>query len=166
MKKIIILFCAFVLMLTYGFDEPYYNYSQYKPVFMLRSELEKSVKLEKPSELRNPGKIYIKDNLIFIVEKYYGIHVIDNLNPEKPEKKAFIHIDGCIDLAVKDNILYADNAVDLISVKILSGLSSIEVTSRIKNAFPELISPDGRTLNYQESNARPENAILVRWVKK
>ena len=164
MKKIWFFVGFIFLLILNGFD--YVPYSEYKPVFMFRSELEKSVKLKIPEVLHNPGKIYIKDNLIFIVEKYRGIHVFDNTNPENPENKAFVQIDGCIDMAMKNNILYADNAVDLISVKFNSGLTGIEITSRIKNAFPELLSPDGRSLNYKESSARPENAILVRWDKK
>ncbi len=156
------LLTVFLFILT-GFDVEPVCYSNHKPVFMLRSEMEKNVKLEGPRTITNPGKIYIKDHLIFINEKYRGIHVVDNTNPEDPSIIAFINIDGCIDMAMKDNVLYADNAVDLIAVKADAHMTGIEVTKRIKNTFPEPVSPDGRGLTREERRASPEGAILVRW---
>ena len=162
MKRTILLLIPFLYLLVSGFDvEPG---SRYQPVFRLRSELEKSVRLESPRKITNPGKIYIKDHLIFINEKYLGIHVINNTNPAEPENFAFIHIDGCIDMAVKDNVLYADNAVDLVSLQLTPQMTGIQVTSRIKNVFPELVAPDGQGLTYRQNLSRPENSILVRWM--
>ena len=163
-KTVIFGMVTIAYLLVSGFD--YEPYSLYEPVFMLRTELEKSVKLETGRIILNPGKIYLKDHFIFINEKYLGIHVIDNTNPEEPENMAFIHIDGCIDMAMKDNVLYADNAVDLISVSLNPQMTGIQVTSRQKNVFPEVVAPDGRRLTYREETARPSNAILVRWKQK
>ncbi len=140
--------------------------SGYEPVFMLRSEMERSIRLEGPRAIENPGKIYLKDNLIFINEKYRGIHVIDNTDPTEPENFAFIHIDGCIDMAMKENVLYADNAIDLVSVALNPAMTGVEVSSRTKEVFPEPASPDGRGLSTREQLARPKNTILVRWKRK
>lgn len=165
MNKLIPLLAFLLILLFSGFDDDpaYYDYT---PVFMDRGELETSIKLEPPRGIENPGKIYIKDGLIFINEKYRGIHVVDNINPEEPENFAFIHIDGCIDLAMNGHVLYADNAVDLVSISLSAELTGLSVTSRIKNVFPELKAPDGRELSDKEKMARPENSILVRWEQK
>lgn len=163
MKKSLPYLLSLFLFIIVGFDVDPVYYGPFKPVFMFRSELEKNVKLEGPRTIFNPGKIYLKENLIFINEKYQGIHVVDNTNPENPLAIAFLSIDGCIDIAVKNNVLYADNAVDLIAIKLNENLTGIEVTQRIKNVFPEPVSPDGRGLNWKERRAVPEGAILVRW---
>lgn len=163
-KTVISGMLTIVYLLVTGFD--YEPYSLYEPVFMLRTEMENSVKLETGRMILNPGKIYLKDNFIFINEKYMGIHVIDNTDPEEPENIAFIHIDGCIDMAMKDNVLYADNAVDLIALSVNPQMTGVQVTSRHKNVFPEVVAPDGRTLTYREETVRPANAILVRWKQK
>lgn len=160
MKKAFPLVGFILLFFTFGF-EPYYN--AYKPIFMLRNDMEANVKMVSPRELKNPGKIYIKENFIFINEKYRGIHVIDNTDPENPENIKFIQIDGCIDLSVKGNVLYADNAVDLIAVRLEENFENAVVTKRIKNVFPELVSPEGNGLTWKEQQAKPENTILVRW---
>jgi len=166
MKKIILYsVLVFYFMITGFYSEPEY-YREYRPVFMAREEMEASVKLDGPRTITDPGKIYIKDNLILINEKYRGIHVIDNTIPEEPDKFAFIHIDGCIDMAMNGNVLYADNAVDLIALTIGKNMDGIHVTSRTRNVFPELIAPDGRGLDEKEVMARPDNTILVRWEKR
>lgn len=160
--KLLILFVLVVFSMGTSV-EPYYG--QYSPVFMLRTELEQNVKLAGPRDILNPGKIYLKDHLIFINEKYHGIHVIDNTNPEDPTNFAFINIDGCIDIAIKNKVLFADNAVDLIAVNFNSEMTEIIVSKRIKNVFPEMLSPDGYALNWNQKQARPDNAIVVRWEK-
>ena len=161
MRKAVLLLIPFLYLLVSGFD--YEPASAYNPVFMLRDAMERAVKLEAPRAIINPGKIYLKDQLIFINEKYMGIHVIDNTSPENPENVGFIHVDGCIDMAMKDNVLYADNAVDLVSLALNSQMTGIQVTSRIKNVFPELVAPDGKRLTYRQNQARPQNSILVKW---
>jgi len=164
MKKLLFLWIPALYLLVSGFVfEPL---SQYDPVFMLRSEMERSVRLEGPRDILQPGKIYLKDNFIFINEKYAGIHVIDNTNPLDPENFAFIHVDGCIDMAVKDNVLYADNAVDLIALSLNPQMTGIQVTGRVKNVFPEMQAPDGFGLTYRQNQARPQNSILVRWKQR
>jgi len=161
MTKYKLLAVAALFGLVSGFN--YEPGSAFEPVFMLRSEMEKGIRLEGPRDVQNPGKIYLKDNLIFINEKYQGIHVIDNTDPTEPENFAFIRIDGCIDMAMKDQVLYADNAVDLVSLALSPQMTTLEVTSRIKEVFPELRAPDGMGLTTREQIARPENTILVRW---
>lgn len=165
MKRLTPYLAILFLVIIMGFDiEPVY-YGEYRPIFMHRNNLENNVQLIGPESILEPGKIYLKDNLIFINEKYRGIHVIDNTNPEDPTNFAFINIDGCIDISMKENVLYADNAVDLIAIRLNPDLTDIEVTKRIKNVFPELLSPDGRNLNWEEEQAKPDGAILVRWTK-
>ena len=166
MKKLAPYPVLLLLMIIMGFQNDSLFNTSYQPIFMLRSDMENNVKLKGPETIMEAGKIYLKDHLIFINEKYRGIHVIDNSNPEDPTNIAFISIDGCIDMAVKDNILYADNAVDLIAIRFNPEITDIELTKRIKDVFPELISPDGRRLYWQEEQAKPEGAILVRWEKR
>lgn len=166
MKKLAPYSILLLLLILTGFQSDAVFNSTYKPIFMLRSEMESNVKLKGPESIVDAGKIYLMDNLIFINEKYRGIHVIDNSNPEDPTNIAFINIDGCIDMAMKDNILYADNAVDLIAVRFDPELKNIEVTERVKDVFPELISPSGRGLYWQEEQAKPDGAILVKWLKR
>lgn len=137
----------------------------YKPVLMTRENLEKSIELQGPKKLSKTGKIYIKGHYIYISERYKGIHVIDNEHPESPVIKSFIRVPGCMDMAVKGNTLYVDNAVDLVALDI-SDNEKINVISRIKEVFPEIPPPDNLYVPHQfNADVRPENTVIVDWIK-
>jgi len=141
----------------------FYPFSEYIPVLMQRAEMEQAIKFESPRPMSDPGKIYYKDSYLFIVEKYKGVHVIDNSNAANPEKIGFIHIDGVRDIAIKNNVMYADNAVDLVAVQLNASYTSISVTKRLKNYFPEMAAPDGMDFPSFIYKNRPANSIIVAW---
>ena len=78
-----------------------------------------------PQPLKNVGKIYVKDKFLSINEVGNGIHVVDNRDPAKPVKLAFLSIPGNHEIAVKDSTLYADNFLDLIAINIGATHSSV-----------------------------------------
>lgn len=115
-----------------------------------------------PQPLQNLGKFYYKDEMIFVSETRQGIHIIDNTNPENPQNIKFIAIPGVLDIAIKNNILYADNFTDLVALNI-SDLENIEVVNRVENLYPE-------HQNYYPANyegyfecADPEKGVVVGW---
>ncbi len=146
-------------------SEPAY-YGDYSPVYMDRPAMENAVKIEAAQPLHATGKIYLYGQYILVNEKFKGIHIIDNSDPAAPKNIAFLHIDGCIDMAMKNNVLYADNAIDLIALKTTDNFATVQVTERIKNIFPETESPDSFWSPYSVNQFRPKNAILVAWKKK
>jgi len=137
--------------------------SGYAPIFMTRDEMERAVKLESPRPMLDPGKIYYKQPYLFIVEKYKGVHIFDNSNPENPENIGFVHIDGVRDIAMKDDVMFADNSVDLIAVQVNASLTSVTVSKRLKNYFQEMPAPDGMPLASYLYKNRPANSVLVGW---
>ena len=148
-----LLFVACVFCITTSFSST----NSYSPVFMKRADLENSVRFfPEGRDLRRPGKIYLKEPYIYINERYKGIHVYDNSNPEAPKNAGFITIPGCIDLAIKGNILYADNSVDLVAIN----LETRQVTQRIKSVFPEPAHPQNSSYWHKD---KPEDMVLVEW---
>jgi hypothetical protein len=97
-------------------------------------ELRSGIKTMPAQELENPGKIYIKDNYLFINEIKKGIHVIDNTNPSAPKIISFIQVLGNVDIAVKDNILFADSYTDFVALDI-SNPKDVKEVSRTNNVF-------------------------------
>jgi hypothetical protein len=164
MRKLQNLFLLFILIgiivLTTSYTDLYYESWDYIPVFMKRADLENSVSYQ-PSgrDMENPGKIYYKTPYIYVNEKYKGVHVIDNSDPYNPQSTGFIIVPGCLDMAVKDDIMYLDNAVDLVAFD----LTAKKVTKRIKNVFPEPVSPDNRTFYYYSEDE--VDYVLVAWRK-
>ncbi len=169
MKKSIPVIAIIVMLFLSSCWEPFGGeefYSDYKPVLMERTNLENSISVQAPRQMCATGKIFFKDNFIYIVERYEGIHVVDNSNPKEPHNTAFIAVPGSVDMAMKNNVIYVDNATDLVAIDISNGASNMAVTKRVKDIFPEHLPPDGRGLRpefYQES--RPENTIIIGWEK-
>ncbi len=134
--------------------------SYYAPFYMDRDELRESVSyVPNKLEMKDPGKIWVNGDgtRIYVVERYLGVHVIDNSDPSSPVQTGFIIVPGCMDVAVKGNIIYMDNAIDLVAFD----LDAKEVTHRLKDFFPEPISPDGRGRHY----TTPANMVRVGWKK-
>lgn len=146
-------------------EDPFYPYSYdsaYKPILMDRAVLENSVKLLEAQDHSQYGKIYRKDSLLFINEKYSGIHIYDNSDPSQPKNLGFISIPGNIDIAMKGDYIYADNAVDLVVIEYKN--NSVKVVDRNKEVFPELGAPDGGYV--AELSERPANTVIVKWEKR
>jgi hypothetical protein len=147
-----------------------YDYSGiYVPILMDRVAMESSVHFDSiPQAIKETGKIYVKGSYIFISEKFQGVHVIDNRNPSNPKKIGFFRVPGCVDMAIKNNILYVDNAVDLVAITFDSTTwSNSKVSSRVTNIFPELSPPETSYIPWEFSiSSRPENTIIVGWKLK
>lgn len=137
----------------------------YVPVIMKKSDLLNSVFMQDAREFETPGKIYIYENMIFIVDLYKGIHIIDNQDPSNPHKIGFLYIPGVMDLAIRNNVLFADNSIDLVSIDINS-YPEIQILDRVTEVFPEPTPPDLLWIPWAySSNRRPENTVIVAWVK-
>jgi hypothetical protein len=67
----------------------------YEPVTMQRSEFNATTILQATAEvIINSGKIYVKDNFIFINEHNKGFHIIDNTDPTNHQNIAFLNVLG------------------------------------------------------------------------
>lgn len=122
---------------------------QFNQVTRSLMEMRMQVKAENPRSLVRPGKIYVKGNYLFINEIKEGIHVIDNSNPASPKFVSFINIPGNGDIAVRDNILFADSYSDLVSLDIKDPAHAKE-TGRVSNVFKYGVF-DGGTWSLNES---------------
>ncbi len=111
------------------------TFRRYSPVTFTATQLRQGVQTEAPQPLVNPGKIYTKDQFLFINELKQGIHIIDNRNPSAPTPVAFLRIPGNGDVAIRNNILYADSYMDLIAFDI-SNPTSVQAVNRVQNVFP------------------------------
>lgn len=138
----------------------------YVPIMMSRDQLNTCIAEIGVQPLKKTGKIYKLGNTLFVIETNKGIHVFDNANPESPYAVGFIRVPGCVDMSIKDKMLYADNATDLVTIDISDPKHVLEV-DREMNVFPEKLPPDQKRLPiaYAKQN-RPKNLIIVGWELK
>ncbi len=136
------------------------------PVYMSYDKFRVSFKTSPAKEIANPGKIYFKDNYIFINDVNAGIHVIDNSTPSSPQKLIFYEILGNVDIAIRGNILFADSYIDLVAYDISDIMNPVEI-SRMENVFPEVL-PIVEEQDYPIAYGLldRDNGVIVGWEVK
>ena len=90
-----------------------------------------AINVGKTTEIAQVGKIYVKDDFLYVNEARKGIHVIDNIDPSNPKIVDFIAIEGNLDIAMKGDYIYADSYNHLWVQNVKTKKVNI-----IKNAFP------------------------------
>jgi len=119
-------------------DDSLFGYNEYVIATPLTADLitfkEEAVEVTSPVDIVQSGKIYAYKNYIFVNDLGRGVHVLDNTNPESPQKIIFIKLEGNQDISIKDNRLYADSYGDLIVMDI-SDINNIGNVKRLENAI-------------------------------
>ncbi|WP_031528469.1 LVIVD repeat-containing protein [Dyadobacter crusticola] len=124
-------------------------------------ELRTKVEAQAPRYLENPGKMYVKGKYLFVNEIKKGIHIIDNGDQSNPRFISFINIPGNGDIAVRDNVLYADSFSDLIALDISNPENATEI-NRVKNVFKQGLFDGGSwTLNESVGAINDQNVEFV-----
>ena len=130
------------------------TFYSYEPVFTPLEEIRSAVQLTEPTTVESVGKMYFKDNYLFINEPGKGVHIIDNHDPSTPNNVGFITIPGSFDLAVKGNMLYSDSYIDLVVIDI-SNLDNIKEVARRENVFS--------SYNSYGVYTDPERGVITGW---
>jgi hypothetical protein len=133
------------------------TYLTYEPVYKSYAEIRSAIRNLPAQDIRRPGKIYFKDQYIFISEINEGIHVINNFDPANPQALTFIAVPGNHDVAIKGNVLYADSYMDIVALDI-SNPEQVSELSRTLNVFPYGEWHDGLF-------ADPNLGVAVDWVE-
>lgn len=142
MKKIALVLAVISLALVScekNNDSEYADYLVATPVMMNLTEFRNSVDILPPQPIKESGKIYAYKDYIFVNDKYKGVHIIDNSDPENPQKISFIDIAGNVDISIKDDILYADSIMDLMIFDI-SDISNITIVKRLENVLQQYLN--------------------------
>jgi hypothetical protein len=115
--------------------ENVYTYQRFDPVFVNPDILRQKIVASSAKELVTTGKIYVYGDYLLINEPDLGIHIVDNKIPTKPIFISFVKIPGNSDLAVRNNLLYADSYIDLVVLD-LKNPQNVREVFRVENAFP------------------------------
>ena len=132
----------------------------YEPIYG-QVDVDLSVKQEAARQLSKPGRIYVKGNMLLVVEQHLGIHVIDNTNPEDPKNLAFISVPGATNLAVYNNHLYTNNLTDLVTLDI-QDMANIHEVGRVANALEPFTDYPPYT-NVAFRCVEPGKGVVVGW---
>jgi len=141
------------------------TFIQHEPIYKTVDEIRKDIQILPARNLENPGNLYYYNEYILVNEQREGVHIIDNKVPENPVNVAFIQIPGNVDMAVKNNILYADNYIDLLAIDISDPTNPV-LQARTEDVFQsfDLHTDLGHLVYYEETEVTMEvNCNDPRW---
>ena len=132
------------------------EYTAFEPVYKRIDEMRMPASYGAARPLAAPGKIFYYKGYLLVNEMHQGVHVIDNSNPENPVNLGFIEIPGSLDMAVHDDILYADSYLDLVAINITNPQAPVE-TNRVEDVFQNFYSYSediGYLVEYHQTDVR------------
>lgn len=109
--------------------------SNARPVYLSYQELRSSITVSEPRPLADVNRVYVYQSTVLLNSENEGIHVIDNSDPSDPQNVAFIEIPGNTELSIRNNFLYADSYVDLVTLNLNDPMNVFEV-DREEQVFP------------------------------
>lgn len=169
MKRVINLFVALVAVCFYGCDDKGAEKVEYtinEPVLMSTAEFRNSVNVTSvPRAIEEQGKICFYNGYLYISEPEAGIHIIDNRKPANPQSVGFIELLGNVDIAIKNDRLYADSYIDLVWFD-LNNPAQPELVNRLEGVFPYALPyiENGFGYDYEACySAAQEDKVVVGW---
>ncbi len=149
------------------FVEETYTYKINEPVYMSAAEFRNSVKVSRtPQEIKKQGKICFYKDYLYISEPDKGIHIVNNADPANPKLTGFVEIMGNADIAIKNDVLYADSYIDLVWFDITNPALPV-LQGRKENVFPTAIPPMDNFYGYDyEQCSDKSKGVIVGWELK
>lgn len=132
--------------------------SSFEPITLNRTDFKATISVSDTTAVLNAGKIYVRENILFINEKEKGFHVYDNSDASLPKNLFFVNVPLATDLAVRNNTVYVHHAVDLVALTLDVQNKTVTETSRSEQVFPPLQSPDGFPASFFNV---PSNEIII-----
>ena len=157
--------CVLLLLSGCFKDKVTQTYTITRPVYTLKTTFLANINGNPGQPIGAIGRLYIKDNFIYLNEPEKGIHVIDNSDPTHPQQTAFLNIPGNEEMAIKGNILYADIYRELLAIDI-SNPRQIRVTGMIPNIFPDRFDGIGGYATYNNGTVSDTNVLLTGYITK
>jgi hypothetical protein len=133
----------------------------YIPVY--GDETTTEIKVTTARTVKNPGKIYSYGSYLLVNEINQGIHVFDNTNPAEPEALSFIEIVGNTDLAIRDNVLYANHMGSLVALTTINFVA-VEQIGALTISNWLLGVPPPRQQYFQ--CVEPGKGVVIAWQKQ
>ena len=169
MKKVILLLAVagFFVSCEKKYSETV-TYKVNEPVYMSSEAFLKSVVVTDNVQytVSGSGKICFHNGYLYISEPEIGIHIIDNRQPHNPHAVGFIELLGNADLAIRNNVLYADAYSNLVWFDI-SNPAQPHMTGVLENVFQNVLPPIDNEFGFDYNEVYSDDAknkgIIVGW---
>jgi hypothetical protein len=110
------------------------------PIFLTYNDIRAEIVPEygNTAALQIPGKLYQMDNWLGVVDQYRGLHIFDVTDKQNPLRVVYLPIPGITDLSVKNDYLYINAYVDLVTISLAdlrNGTFDVDSVHRLLNSL-------------------------------
>lgn len=122
------------------------------------------IEVSQPRTMESTGRVFVRNEYLFVNEKGAGIHVVNISNPSNPVREAFLTIPGNMNMVTYGDYLYCDNFVDL-AVFDISNIAAIRYLGPEKNVFPTNVSVNENT-GFWEGQVDTSQGVAIDWTEE
>lgn len=131
------------------------------PVYMDYETLRSSFEFQQgAAPINGSGNIFLHNQYILLSEAYRGIHIIDNSSPQNPVQIGFISIPGNTQIAVKNDLLYANSYIDLLTIDI-SSVTDPKLICRYEDVLSYDMPPIQES--YPVADIYKDRGVVIDW---
>lgn len=141
-------------------DEKNQNVEGYRPEY--GTPQSKEISMLSPRPVNNPGKIYVYGHYLLVNENKKGIHVFDNTDPHNPRPIGFIQVVGNTDMAIRNDVLYADHMGNITAIR-LGDFTTVESLQSLHLGNWDLGVPPPPGFYFECVD--PEKGLVTGWTK-
>lgn len=111
------------------------TYTAYEPIILTAAEWRQDdFPASTGQSVCDPSGFYVYGTTLFVLDRNAGLHIIDNADNANPRPLKFLNIPGGAGLAVRNNVLYVNQYVDLLAFD-LSDPRNPRFLSRTRDVF-------------------------------
>ena len=118
MKKCIALLTLLVFAVSCDDEGDFQEITIATPIVQSKADLRAGVAVLDPQPIQESEKIYAYQDFIFVGDSDNGFHVIDNSVPTAPVAVNYIKVPLHTDLAIRNDVIYANSGPDLVTFAI------------------------------------------------
>lgn len=159
-----VLFCSLVFSsCEYNTDSIPGSVLGYVPVYFQRNGLD-TVRFEEPQPTTEGSDIFLNGTLLYQIDLFKGIHIVDFTDPENTQKIGFYYIPGCDQMTIEGNRLYTNSFSDLLIIDIAEWMNPKIISYQPFHFHqPERQIPPKR--GYFEC-VDPSKGVVISWQEK
>lgn len=158
-------FISFAFVSCDNDDSNYELVTVAKAKVISKADLRAQIEVESPKPITNTGKFYFYQDYIFVNDGE-GVHIIDNRNPDSPQKISYIKVPGTKDMEVKDDILYVDSYSDLVLFDLsnINDIVPLDVFEDVFNGYDRVIPAVEQQVDFYDYGTFDfDQNIIVGW---
>jgi hypothetical protein len=108
----------------------------------------------------------LQGSYTFQIDYGSGIHIIESADMANAKKIGFISVPAITEMHMQNDVIFADNGKDLVSILVGGGMENFKVLDRITNFFPNkgLSAPTGSGTYFECVDST--KGTVIGWEKK